>query len=97
MGRRRLQQACRQLQLPTARCPQRSQNAWRGLMAAHRVSNSSQRLRRRLPTACCRPGGSLLQYPELIGHHGRIAAVPGIRAYLESPLRLAKTNGNSLG
>ncbi len=38
-----------------------------------------------------------LQYPELAAHHERIAAVPGIKAYLESPLRLPKVNGNGMG
>ncbi|GAB4823389.1 hypothetical protein N2152v2_010435 [Parachlorella kessleri] len=36
-------------------------------------------------------------HPELTAHHSRIAAVPGIKAYLESPLRVAKVNGNNLG
>lgn len=36
-------------------------------------------------------------YPDLVAHYERVAAVPGIKAYLESPLRLEKVNNNGLG
>ncbi len=36
-------------------------------------------------------------YPELAAHHDRVAAVPGIKSYLESALRLEKVNNNGLG
>lgn len=33
----------------------------------------------------------------LVAHHARVAALPGVAAYLASPLRLEKVNGNGLG
>ena len=36
-------------------------------------------------------------YPDLAAHHAKVAAVPGIAAYLASPLRLPKVNNNGLG
>jgi len=36
-------------------------------------------------------------YPALAAHHARVAALPGIAAYLASPRRSAKVNGNNLG
>ena len=36
-------------------------------------------------------------YPVLVAHHDRIAAVPGIAAYLDSPGRLPTINGVALG
>jgi glutathione S-transferase len=36
-------------------------------------------------------------YPDLAAHHAKLAAVPGVKAYLESPLRLSKVNNNGLG
>lgn len=36
-------------------------------------------------------------YPLLAGHYQRVGAVPGIKAYLEGPLRMEKVNGNGLG
>lgn len=38
-----------------------------------------------------------LQYPELVALHGRVAALPNVKAYLEGPLRLQKVNNNNLG
>jgi hypothetical protein len=39
----------------------------------------------------------VLQYPLLVAHHGRVAALPGIKEYLASPARLDKVNNNNLG
>lgn len=36
-------------------------------------------------------------YPGLTAHHARVTAIPGVAAYLASPLRLPKVNGNDLG
>jgi hypothetical protein len=36
-------------------------------------------------------------HPTLAAHHEKVAAVPGIAAYLASPLRLPAVNGNGLG
>lgn len=36
-------------------------------------------------------------YPDLAAHQAKVAAVPGIAAYLASPLRLPKVNNNGLG
>lgn len=36
-------------------------------------------------------------YPELVGHHGRVGATPGIKAYCKGPKRVAAVNGNNLG
>ncbi len=33
----------------------------------------------------------------LVAHHARVAALPGVAAYLASPLRIEKVNGNGLG
>lgn len=38
-----------------------------------------------------------LQYPELVALHGRVAALPNVKAYLEGSLRLQKVNNNNLG
>ena len=37
------------------------------------------------------------RFPSLAAHHDRIAAIPTIAAYLASPRRQAKINGNDLG
>lgn len=53
-----------------------------------------QRLHSRLAHALsARPA----QHPELVVLHDRVAALPGVKAYLESPLRLEKVNNNGLG
>ncbi|KAI7842899.1 hypothetical protein COHA_003411 [Chlorella ohadii] len=36
-------------------------------------------------------------WPALAALHDKVAAVPGVKAYLESPLRLEKVNNNNLG
>jgi glutathione S-transferase len=36
-------------------------------------------------------------YPDLAAHQAKLAAVPGVKAYLECPLRLPKVNYNGLG
>lgn len=36
-------------------------------------------------------------YPDLAAHHDKFAALPGVKAYLEGPLRQPKVNNNSLG
>ncbi|KAL4858591.1 Glutathione S-transferase P [Chlorella vulgaris] len=36
-------------------------------------------------------------YPDLAAHQAKLAAVPGVKAYLEGPLRLPKVNYNGLG
>lgn len=38
-----------------------------------------------------------VQYPLLVSHHTRVAALPGIKEYLASPARVEKVNGNGLG
>lgn len=37
------------------------------------------------------------QYPELMAFHSKFAALPNIKAYLESPKRVNKINANNLG
>jgi glutathione S-transferase len=37
------------------------------------------------------------QYPDLAKHHSKLAALPGIKSYLDSPARNPKVNGNGLG
>lgn len=37
------------------------------------------------------------EYPELAAHHAKVAAVPGVKAYLEGPQRLEKVNNNGFG
>jgi hypothetical protein len=36
-------------------------------------------------------------YPDLAAHQAKLAAVPGVKAYMEGPLCLPKVNANSLG
>lgn len=36
-------------------------------------------------------------YPDLAALHDRFAALPGVKAYLEGPLRLPRVNNNNLG
>ena len=36
-------------------------------------------------------------YPGLVAIHELVAGVPGVKAYLEGPLRLEKVNNNGLG
>lgn len=59
------------------------------------------------PTLLCLPISAAAQriypeefaaaYPDLAAHQAKVAAVPGIAAYLASPLRLPKVNNNGLG
>jgi hypothetical protein len=37
------------------------------------------------------------QYPELLAHHARVAALPGVKEYLSGPDRLDKVNNSDLG
>jgi hypothetical protein len=43
------------------------------------------------------PTPPLPQYPALVDFHAKVAELPGIKAYLEGPLRLAQVNNNNLG